>query len=331
MRSKIILFDEPFKVSTAEIDLPEPEPGQLLVHTLVTGTSTGTENRVLSGKRRASKFPLIPGYENLGEVIKLGTGVGSFNLGDRVFHSGSLFTGPYFNNWGAHVEYALVEASRVFKIPASIPDLKAVYTMTCAIAYHGIQRARVKAGESVAIVGVGMIGHLAAQVARTIGARVIAIDPLQERLEVARTAGVEHLLNPEQVDIVAAVKELTHDRLDVAVDATGEAHTVNTTLQLLPVKSSGCEPSGRLLILGSYPEPVCFDYEAVMYKIEPDILLSCGATRQDQIDTLGLLASHKINPELIPAGLLPVSEAVQGYSALINRETMRVIYQWRSN
>jgi len=78
----------------------------------------------------------------------------------------------------------------------AVKDLAALYTKTGAIALHGIQRAKVQTGDTVAIIGQGLIGYLAAQAAKVHGVRVIAIDRLPEQLEMARKAGADFTLNP---------------------------------------------------------------------------------------------------------------------------------------
>jgi 2-desacetyl-2-hydroxyethyl bacteriochlorophyllide A dehydrogenase len=333
MKSNAIVFTKPLQVSTGTFRLPDPGPDEILTRTLFSGVSTGTELRVLRGKQPNTAFPLIPGYENVGEVLAVGTGVREIQPGERVFHAGSRYTGPFCRAWGAHAAHAVVGVAEAVPVPEGVSSRDAVYTKTAAIAYHGIQRARVRAGETVAIVGQGLIGHLAAQVAKARGAVVIAIDPIPARLEAALRAGVDHILNPEDSDVAAAVRDLTGDSLDVAMDVTGSAAVVNQTLNLLPVKpwKGPYQPSGRLLILGSTTEPLCFDYHGGLFDIEPDILISRDAVRQDHLDVLAWMAAGKLRPGSIPARVLPWEEAPAGYAALLNRETMRVVYQWRAS
>jgi NADPH:quinone reductase-like Zn-dependent oxidoreductase len=133
-----------------------------------------------------------------------------------------------------------------------------------------------------------LIGHLATQCAVAQKARVIAVDLRQERLDAALKAGALHALNPDHENIIERVKDLTNDSLDVAVDVTGLANTANQTLKLLPKKPWGTayQPSGRLLLLGSYTVPVCFTYHGNLFEIEPDILIARDNVHQDYKNVL---------------------------------------------
>jgi 3-hydroxyethyl bacteriochlorophyllide a dehydrogenase len=330
METRAIVFPEPLAVRIESFNLPEPGPDEILTRTVFSGVSTGTEIRVFQGRQRQTTFPLIPGYENVGEILRVGTDVENLRHGQRIFHSGSRHTGPFCQAWGAQMAHAVVKAGEAILIPEGVSSLQAVYTKTAAIALHGIKRARVQPGETVAIVGQGLIGHLAAQAAKAFGAVVIAIDPIQERLENALKAGMDHILNPNDGDVIRAVKDLTGDRLDVAVDVTGLAKTIQNTLQLLPVKPWGTpyQPSGRLLILGSYTAPICLDYDNGLFDIEPDILISRDTVQQDYVDVLALIERDLIHPETIPAHRLRPAQASEGYQALLDRKVMRVIFDW---
>ncbi len=103
MQTSAILFPKPHEVAIVEFDLPVSlEMNEVLVRTLISGVSSGTETRVLAGLQPDAQFPLIPGYENVGQVIEIGSGVRDFQkIGDIIFHSGSQQTGPYQRAWGA--------------------------------------------------------------------------------------------------------------------------------------------------------------------------------------------------------------------------------------
>jgi bacteriochlorophyllide a dehydrogenase len=128
MKSDAIIFTQPNVVTIGEIHLPDPSPGQIITQTHLSGVSTGTETRVLLGQQPDTHFSLIPGYENIGSVIKVGKNVKGLKPGNRVFHAGSAFTGPYCRAWGAQVAYALTRAEDAVMIPQSMSDTKAIYT-----------------------------------------------------------------------------------------------------------------------------------------------------------------------------------------------------------
>ncbi len=329
MISKCIVFEAPNRVRLGELEVPAPAAGQVLARTFYTGVSTGTETRVLRGSETSS-FPLIPGYENVGQVIEAGAGV-SFKPGDLVYVGSSEFTGPYTKCWGAQVEIALANAENLIPVPAELDPLQALYVKLGGIALHGVKRARVTAQDKVVVVGLGLIGHLAAQCAKAFGATVIAVDKDDERLQIARTAGFNHVLDAKALDLETRVKEITGGGADVAVDATGVAAAVDKTARLVHGKpwTPPYPPSARVVLLGSYTDPPSFSYHPTLFDNEPDILPSRDVVREDLLEMMQLLAVGRVKPKILPARIYKVAEAPRAYEELVTQRLMRVVYDWR--
>lgn len=328
MISKCILFNKPLEVGFGEIAVPEPEPGQVITRTLFSGVSTGTESRVLRGGE-VSEFPLIPGYENIGQIVQVGADV-SLSPGDIVYVGSSECTGGYVKCWGAHVEYALAKASNLIPVPKSVDPKSALYAKVGGIALHGVKRASVTAADVVAIVGLGLIGHLAAQIAKAFGATVIGVDMDEERLRIARNAGIDHVINAGHGDVESRVKDLSNGGVDVAIDVTGIADAVDGTARLVHDKpwAPPYPPSARVVLLGSYTEPVSFSYHPTLFGNEPNILPSRDSTLDDLKEMISLIAAGKVKPDLLPAAVAPVSRARQGYKDVLNKKVMRLIFDW---
>ena len=329
MRSRCIVFEAPNRVKMGEIDVPKPGVGQVLTRTLYTGVSTGTETRVLRGGETAA-FPLIPGYENVGEVIEVGEDV-SYKPGDIVYVGSSEFTGPYTKCWGAQLEIALANADNLISVPYGLDPLLALYVKVGGIALHGIKRARVTADDRVVVVGLGLIGHLAAQSAKAFGAQVIAVDKDDERLQIAQTAGFDYVLDAKTVDVEARVKEITAGGADVAVDATGVAAAVDQTAQLVHGKpwAPPYPPSARVVLLGSYTEPVAFSYHPTLFGNEPDILPSRDVVREDLLEMMQLIAAGRVKAEILPARIYKAADAPRAYEELVGQKLMRIVFDWR--
>jgi len=283
---------------------------------------------VLAGKQSPDAFPCVPGYENIGEVVDIGEGV-ALAKGTKVFVGQSDFTGPFGSMWGGQVEYAISDAGRLISIPENTDIVSALYIKTCAIALHGIKRAKVTSDDKVAIVGQGIIGHLAAQVAKARGALVIAIDTIDERLEASKQAGVDHVINASRENAKDMVKRYSNNELTVAVDVTGVASTVDSTIQLLPAKpwQPPFPRTGRFLLLGSYADPIVITYRP-MYVIEPDLIVSRDCDHPDLVEALALISSGQVKPKGIPTTIVPFTDAPKAYDDLINRRAIRVVYKW---
>ncbi|MEJ2568457.1 MAG: zinc-binding dehydrogenase, partial [candidate division WOR-3 bacterium] len=268
MISKCIVFTKPNKVEFAEIDLPLPGKGQVITKTIFSGVSTGTETRVLRGGE-VDSFPLIPGYENVGEIVEIGQDV-NLNIGDIVYAGSSEYTGKFFKCWGAQTEYALVNAENLIPLPFGLDPAAGLYAKVGGIALHGINRANINEKDTVAVVGLGLIGNLAAQCAKAKGAMVIGIDKDEARINVARQSGLDFLLDANN-NIEKKVKEISNSGVDVAIDVTGIANTVDKTARLVHTKpwTPPYPPSARIVLLGSYSQPVTFTYHPTLFQNEP--------------------------------------------------------------
>lgn len=328
IKSRAIVFTAPHRVEINHLEIPAPQAEELLVKTLYSGVSTGTETRVLNGKQTGASFPLIPGYEAIGRVVACGEST-SLKPGDIVFHTGSRFTGEFTKCWGGHVEYALVRQTEVYPVPRGLDPIQGVYAKVGAIALHGVKRAQIRAQDTVVIVGLGLIGHLAAQCARAYGARVIGVDTDAERLGLSAAAGIDVTVNALTDDVKAKVKAYSNDDVAVAMDVTGLADTIKDTAQLLrPMPwSPPYPPSPKLVILGSYTDPLVLDYDP-LFMSEVDILFSRDTRPDDIRDMLHLLKEQKVNPGVLNAKCYAADDAPWAYHELIEHKLMRMIFKW---
>ena len=226
-----------------------PGEGQVLLRCNKTLISTGTELTCLessfeegTGWANWVKYPFAPGYSWAGEVIAVGDGVEGFSHGDRI----ALRHG--------HRQHALMDAqgleARALRIPDGVSDQEAVWFGISKIVQNGIRRAEIELGDSVVIVGLGILGQLAVQYAYLCGARdVIAIDPAARRAEVAREHGATHVLTASVGEAKDEVLRITGGRgADVVLDVTGVASVFAEALGL-------CRKFGRLVILGDTGMP----------------------------------------------------------------------------
>ena len=241
MRFRRLVFKEPKKVEIEEDDLPELLPNQILIKTRVTLISTGTELTMLSGEypkgsvwNNITKYPVFPGYSNCGIVEKVGENVQKFNVGDRV------------SSAAPHAEYAVIREDRAVKVPDGISDEEATFGTLSATVMNSVRLANIKLGESVIVVGVGILGQLACQFSRLCGGfPVIAVDLSRRRLDIAQKLGVTATIQPEEEDAERRIMELTKGRGgDVVFEVTGNPKIIPWELKLV-------KRQGRLILLSS--------------------------------------------------------------------------------
>jgi predicted dehydrogenase/threonine dehydrogenase-like Zn-dependent dehydrogenase len=178
------------------------------------------------------------GYSVSGVVIARGEGVRQFEIGDRVAAAGG--------GLAYHAEYVDVPVNLVVKIPGDLPFREASTVTLGAIALHGTRRADLKLGEYCVVMGTGILGLLSIQILKAAGVRVIAIDPDERRLQIARELGAEFALNPTKEDPVKTVENYTSGYCADAVlftASTGSSEPLSQSFRM-------CRRKGRVVLVG---------------------------------------------------------------------------------
>jgi L-iditol 2-dehydrogenase len=202
---------------------PEPRAGEVLIRTEVSLISPGTERAFFLGLPNAEgRFPSYPGYSSVGRIAATGAGVEGLRAGDRVAAA------------SGHASHGVARAERCAKVPDGLPPEAAVYFNLGAIALQGVRKTRVELGEAVAVLGLGLIGNLALQLARLQGAfPAIGLDPELGRREIALACGADLCLDPGAADTGAALGTATDgDGPAVVIEATGSPQVVNEAFAL---------------------------------------------------------------------------------------------------
>jgi NADPH2:quinone reductase len=207
---------EPDTLVIEERDDPAPGEGQLLVDIAAAGINF-PDVLVIAGKYQVKvPPPFVPGNEGAGVVSAIGPGVTQFAVGDSVIIN---------TRGGAFAEKCIADASATAPLPEDLSfEQGAGFTVTYGTSYHALkQSANLQPGETVLVLGAaGGVGITAVEIAKAMGARVIAAASSDEKLEFARSAGADELINYSDVPLKEAVKELTGgEGTDVVYDPVG--------------------------------------------------------------------------------------------------------------
>jgi propanol-preferring alcohol dehydrogenase len=231
-------FHAPLQIQ--DVPVPEPGPGEVLVRIETSGLCH-TDIHAAHGDWPVRPVPpFIPGHEGVGRIEKLGPGVTVRQVGDRVAIAwlGSACGECRYciSGWetlcerqqnsgysvnGTFAEYAVVPAAFASPVPDSISSLDAA-PLTCAgvTTFKAIKVARVAPAETVAVFGVGGLGHLALQYARIAGGFTIGVDIEAPKLAMATEIGADHVVNARTTDPVEAIRELGGADVAVALAAS---------------------------------------------------------------------------------------------------------------
>lgn len=209
-------LDGPEAVVVEEIADPVPGPGEAVVRVHAAALNF-FDTLITRGKYQTKpSLPFSPSGEIAGVVESLGPGVTGVAVGDRVAAA---------VGYGGAREKVVVGADALIPIPASVSDeVASAVSVTFGTAIHGLKdRGRVKPGETVAILGAsGGAGQAAIEIAKAMGARVIAAASSDDKLEICRALGADEVVNYDAVDLKEALKTLTGGRgVDVVYDCVG--------------------------------------------------------------------------------------------------------------
>ena len=206
----------PESLAVAEVDPPQPGPGEVLVAVAAAGVNFADTLMIAGKYQEKPPFPFAPGLEAAGRVLAVGQDVTRVAAGDRVLA---------LTDWGAYAEQAVARESDVFAIPEAMDFADAAgFPITYGTA-HGALRwhADLQAGETLLVHGAaGGVGLAAVEVGKAIGARVIATAGGPEKLSIAEEHGADALIDYRAEDIRARVKVLTEGKgADVVFDPVG--------------------------------------------------------------------------------------------------------------
>ena len=255
-----------------DVAVPKVEAGEVLVK-VKAATTCGTDLKIFQRGyvEKVIKLPTIFGHEWAGEVVEVGEGLEWPEKGMRVragnsapcLHCSMCQKGKYnlCENmiwlWGAYAEYIKVPARMVLvntqEIPRHVSYEEAAITEPLACVLHGVEEARLKLGDIVAIIGAGPIGLLHLLTVKKMGAeKIIIIDLVEERLNFAEKLGADETVNAGKVDVVETVRQLTRGYgADVAIEAIGLPATWEQALKLVRkggtvLEFGGCPPGTEI-------------------------------------------------------------------------------------
>jgi alcohol dehydrogenase, propanol-preferring len=297
-------FKQPLVVR--DVDAPVPEADEVLIKVEACGVCH-SDLSIADGDwpqlKRIIKKPLIPGHEVVGRVVKRGDQVQRLAVGDRVgvawLHwscgvcdlckeglenlcPNQAITGGSVD--GGYAEYIKAKASHAMTVPEKLEAAQAAPLFCAGVTvYRAVKKAEVQPGQKVAVFGVGGLGHLAVQVAKTFGAQVIAVDIAADKLELAKQLGADQAINAANEDVLKIFRGI------------GGAHAAIVTSSAKAAYSQAfyaVRSAGTLVVVGLPSDELSFP--AILMR-EIKIRSVATGTRDDLRETLNLAAQGRIH------------------------------------
>ena len=299
---------------------PEPGAGQVRVRIDACGICH-SDVLVKDGIWPGLQYPRVPGHEVAGRIDALGDNVTQWKVGQRVgvgWHGGHCFvcdqcrrgdfamcvnrkvTGIDFD--GGYAEYMIAPANAIAAIPDEVPAEEAGPFMCAGVTvYNGLRNSGARAGDVVAVHGIGGLGHLGIQYARRMGFRTVAINRGTEKQELAHKLGAHHYIDATATDVNAELQKLGGARVILATAPSASA--------ISPLVD-GLSPSGLLLVPAAPSEPLSINVFSLIVKRSAVSGWYSGNARDSQ-DTLEFSALTDVHPMVEKYPLEKVAEAYE--------------------
>ncbi|HEY3282544.1 MAG TPA: zinc-binding alcohol dehydrogenase [Armatimonadota bacterium] len=253
MQARALICDSRQHFSLESVTLRDPAPDQIAIRTRWSGVSIGTEFALIRNKISWGPYPLCTGYMGTGVVEGVGAEVGNFKVGDRVYFRGndSMVLGdgqPVSCVSGAHCSHVVLRPNTSHGadlVPEGAPmDVAAMFVMP-SVGLHGVDLANPRAGQTVVVYGVGLIGLGVVTACVHRGCAVVAVDVHERQLALARELGADHCLNAAEQDLVSELSRIAPGGADVVFEATGLPQCLDAAISL-------CRPFGTFVWQGNY-------------------------------------------------------------------------------
>jgi threonine dehydrogenase-like Zn-dependent dehydrogenase len=336
---KAAIFTGPGRIELGEKPVPRAGPGEAVVKVTLT-TICGTDVHILKGE-----YPVAPGltigHEPVGTIAELGAGVDGYALGQRVVvgaitpcgqchpclegHQsqcgGHAIGGWRFGNTidGCQAEYVRVPFAMANLAP--VPDgLSDEQVLMCpdimSTGFGGAENGAIRIGDTVAVFAQGPIGLCATAGARLRGAsRIIAVDTVPERLEMARRLGADHLVDYRKSDPVEAILALTGGQgADVTIEALGTQQTFESCLRAL-------RPGGTLSSLGVYSGKLSLPVDAFAAGLGDHKLVTtlCPGGKHRMRRLMDIVASGRVDLRPLVTHRFPLDRIEEAYELFANQ------------
>jgi alcohol dehydrogenase len=309
-------------LSLVDVETTPPPRDHVRIAVAACGVC-GTDHAFVSGGFPGLSWPVTPGHEIAGTIAEVGDGVEDFGVGDRVavgwfggncnrcapcrrgfFMQCERLQVPSWQYPGGYAESVTAPATALARIPDALSFVEAA-PLGCAgvTTFNALRRTRAVAGDLVAVLGIGGLGHLGVQWARAMGFETVAIARGAKRADGARELGAHHYIDSDEADVGSALQSLGGAKVVLATAANSAAMAATV---------AGLGPEGELVVVGVTPENL---------PISPLDLINAGlsvtghpsGTARDVEETMHFAVQTGVRPVVEER---PLSEAAEAYEAM---------------
>jgi L-iditol 2-dehydrogenase len=357
-----LLLTQYMQLEMVEMPVPVIGPDDVLVRVRACGIC-GSDVHGLDGRTGRRIPPLVMGHEAAGEVVEAGANVTDLRAGDRVTFDSTVYCGRCFyclrgeanlcdhrevlgvspgpyRRHGAFAEFVAVPRRIMYRLPQNLSFEQAAMIEAVSVAVHAVNLTPIRLGDAAVVVGSGMIGLLTIQAARNAGcSRVIAVDPDEGRLKLARAAGATDAINPYAINldainpdainpkatgaveagVVDAILALTDGRgADVAWECVGATAPIRTAI-------GGVRKGGTVTLVGNVSPQIELPLQSVVSR-QIRVQGSC-ASNGEYPACIEMMSRGAIQVDTLISAVAPLAEGASWFDRLYRHEPnlMKVI------
>ena len=336
---KAAIFHDPFKMSVRS-DVPKPQPGpdEVIIKVETCGICGSDMHLYRTNAHRnpsmlrTTSSGEIPGHEYSGTIVEIGANVRDYQVGERVVG----VTGG-----GGFAEYVPVPVNpyQLVKMPDAVSFEEAATTEPLADALQMVRLADVQAGENVVVFGVGIIGLGVIQALRALNIpadKIVAVDVADTRLEMAKTVGATHTINPRTQDLLGEVRNICGftateyperaqvPHVAVVIDCAGYLKHMTGPAPLESALQMLQPTGGRVICFGAYEGDVTLDLMPLINK-QARIIGSLGYAPEELTQALRLMAEKKVDRSQLISNRFPLDQIVDAFETQGNGKAIKVM------
>jgi L-iditol 2-dehydrogenase len=339
---KALLLKDYKQLEVTRVPDPAIGPEEVLVRVEACGIC-GSDVHGYDGHTGRRIPPLIMGHEAAGVIAEVGPDVKQFSPGDRVTVDSTVYCGKCFycrrgdvnlcdsrnvlgvscneyRRHGAFAEFVAVPQHIVYRLPDDLSFEQAAMIEAVSIAFHAVNRTPLKLGDTVVVVGAGMIGQLVIQTLREAGCgKLIAIDLDDRKLQMAQQLGADEGINANAPDLRGQVLERTHGRgSDLAFEVVGASAPFNTAV-------ASVRKGGAVTLVGNLSPKVDMPLQQIVTR--EITLIGVCASAGEYPACIDLMARGKIDVRAFISAFAPLEEGPMWFDRLYQQEPglMKVI------
>lgn len=312
--TRAVVFENPQHLSMRELDLPQPEAGQVQVDVEWSGISTGTEKLLWNGLMPhfpGMGYPLVPGYETVGRIAAAGPGLDQ-RVGERVFVSGARCFGEVRGLFGGAASRLVVDADKATPVPQAAGEEATLFALA-ATAHHALNLPNASSAVPDLVVGHGVLGRLIARLVVALhgtAPTVWEIDPRRQQ-------------GADDYTVIHPDADRRND-YRCAIDVSGDAAILDTLMPKLARQ-------GEIILAGFYSQPLSFVFPQAFMR-EAAIRVAAEWQGPDLAAINRLVASGNLSLGGLITHRAAAKDAALAYPAAFNDPgCLKMVLDWRAD